>query len=215
MSTIRGVCYREVSTIRGVCYREVSTIRGVCYREVSTIRGVCYRRFPLLGEFVIERCPLLGEFVIERCPLLEEFVIERCSLLGEFVSTILDVRVFHPNAPSYRSKSLGALYKQHENAKKREYSARIREVERGVFTPLVLSTAGGMARECTTFFRRLADSLASKRDVPYSTIMGWLRCRISFALLRSAIRAIRGSRSSINSFVPVDIDEVSKECAIH
>jgi hypothetical protein len=126
-----------------------------------------------------------------------------------------DVRVFHPNAPSYRSKSLGALYKQHENAKKREYSARIREVERGVFTPLVLSTAGGMARECTTFFRRLADSLASKRDVPYSTIMGWLRCRISFALLRSAIRAIRGSRSSINSFVPVDIDEVSKECAIH
>ena len=31
-----------------------------------------------------------------------------------------DVRVFHPNAPCYRSKGLAAIYKQHESSKKRE-----------------------------------------------------------------------------------------------
>jgi hypothetical protein len=38
----------------------------------------------------------------------------------------------------------------HEQAKKRECGQRIREVECGVFTPLVLSTTGGMGREATT-----------------------------------------------------------------
>ena len=54
------------------------------------------------------------------------------------------------------------MYRLHENAKKREYGDRIREVKRGVFTPLVLSTTGGMARECTMFYKRLADRLAYK-----------------------------------------------------
>ena len=56
-------------------------------------------------------------------------------------------------------KELSALYRMHENAKKREYGARIREVEWAAFTPLVLSTTGGMARECTIFYKRLADRL--------------------------------------------------------
>ena len=98
-----------------------------------------------------------------------------------------DVRVFHPSAPSYRTKDLTTLYKQHENAKKHEYGERIREVERDAFTPLLLTTTGGMAKETTIFFKRLADQLADKRKESYSTIMGWLCCRVSFALLRSAI----------------------------
>ena len=122
-----------------------------------------------------------------------------------------DIRVFHPSAPSYRKKELPALYRMHENAKKREYGDRIREVERGAFTPLVLSTTGGMARECTIFYKRLADWLAEKRKTNYYLMMRWLRCRISFALLRSAIRALRGSRSSINALAPLDIQVVSGE----
>ena len=30
----------------------------------------------------------------------------------------------------------------------------------------------------------------------YSVVMGWIHCRLSFAILRSAILCIRGSRSS-------------------
>ena len=91
-----------------------------------------------------------------------------------------------------------AAYRKHEQAKKREYGQRIREIGHGVFTPLVLSTTGGMGREATTFYRRLADMTASKREQPYPTVMGWLRCRLSLASLRASIMCIRGSRSSLH-----------------
>ena len=74
-------------------------------------------------------------------------------------------------APSNRS---GDAYRRHEQAKKREYGQRVREIERGVFTPLVLSTWGGMGKEAATFYKRLADLLASKRQNPYPAVMGWL-----------------------------------------
>ena len=119
--------------------------------------------------------------------------------------------IVQSSAPSYRKKELFALYRMHENAKKREYGVRICEVELGDFTPLVLSTTGRMARECTIFYKHLADHLTEKRKTNYSHMMRWLRCRISFALLRSAIRALRGSRSSINALVPLDIQVVSGE----
>ena len=46
-----------------------------------------------------------------------------------------------------------AAYRKHESAKKKEYAQRVREVEHGVFTPLVLSATGGMGREAATFTR--------------------------------------------------------------
>ena len=91
-----------------------------------------------------------------------------------------------------------SAYRRHEQAKKREYGQRIREVERGVFTPLVLSTTGGMGREATTFYKRLADMIAQKRQHTYPAVMGWLRCRLSFASLRASVMCIRGSRSSFH-----------------
>ena len=66
------------------------------------------------------------------------------SLLDFGTSGIFNIRVFHPSTPSYRKKELSAVYRLHGNAKKREYGARIHEVERGAFTPVVLSTTGGM-----------------------------------------------------------------------
>ena len=107
-----------------------------------------------------------------------------------------DVRIFHPNAPSNSSRSLSAAYKKHEVEKKRTYGQRILEIKHGVFTPLVLTTAGGMRREAQTFYKRLADLLSQKREMAYSSLMGWLRCKTSFAILRSAVMCIRGSRSS-------------------
>ena len=52
-----------------------------------------------------------------------------------------------------------------------KYGQRVREVERGVFTPLVFSTNGEMGKEATTFYRRLADMIAQKRQYPYSVVM--------------------------------------------
>ena len=35
-----------------------------------------------------------------------------------------------------------------------------------------------------------------QKDVSYSVVMSWLRCRVSFSMLRSAIDCLRGARSS-------------------
>ena len=116
------------------------------------------------------------------------------------------------------SLSFKSAYKRHEDAKKREYGHRVRDIEHGVFTPLVFtSTQGGMGvmgLEATVFYRRLADLLASHWGQEYSQTINWLRCRLSFApLLRCAIMCIRGSRSSTHRPVlgPLDLSVVLAE----
>ena len=78
----------------------------------------------------------------------------------------------------------------------RAYNIDDREIEHATFTPLVLSTTGGMGRAATTFFRRLTSKIAQKRDVSYAQTLNWILCRLSFALLRASIMSIRGVRSS-------------------
>ena len=91
-----------------------------------------------------------------------------------------------------------------------------REVEHASFTPLVMSATGGLAKEATTFYKRLASMLSHKWDHSYSSTLRWLRCRLNFSLLRSSIQALRGSRSSIGHPVkaPVVIDLVNIESRI-
>ena len=118
----------------------------------------------------------------------------RCrGFWNNHLNAFFDVRVFYPNTPSNRS---GDAYKRHEQAKKRERGQRVRDIERGVFTTLVLSTNRGMGQEANTFYKRLADMIAQKRKHIYSVVMGWLRSQLSFALIRSSVMCIRGSRSS-------------------
>lgn len=105
-----------------------------------------------------------------------------------------DVRVFNPFASSNRLTSLTSTYRLHEREKRRKYEQRVREVENGSFTPLVFSATGGMGRAAEITYKRLASQIASKRKEKYSLCLNWIRCRISFSLLRSAIMCIRGSR---------------------
>ena len=93
------------------------------------------------------------------------------------------------HASSYRKTEIPALYRQ-----KREYGDRIREVEYAVFTPLVFSATGGQGKETTIAYIRLAELLATKRKSEYNITLAWMRCSLSFALLQSAVMAIRGSR---------------------
>ncbi len=116
-----------------------------------------------------------------------------------------DVRVFYPNAASNRKhSSLKSAYVSHENEKKRAYGERIREVEHGSFTPLVFTSYGSTGPEATTFYKRVASLHAAKSGEQYSRIMQLIRCRLSFALLRSSILCIRGTRSS--TYRPIKVD---------
>ena len=113
-----------------------------------------------------------------------------CVMDGMYKDAYFDVRLFHPNAPSYRSMDLPAVYHRHESEEK------IQRVEHGVCTPLVFSTTGGMACECSIFYRRLADMISIKQDKPYSLVVSWLRTGLSYASLLAAVLCISGSRSS-------------------
>ena len=79
-----------------------------------------------------------------------------------------DIRVFHPNAPS-NAGSISSAFKKHEDVEKRAYGQHIRQIEHGVFTPLVFLSTGGIGREATIFYKRIVDLLGDK---PYPVIMG-------------------------------------------
>ena len=127
---------------------------------------------------------------------------------GAFERAFFDVRVFNPFAPSNRHSSLASSYRHHESLKKRLYERRVREVEHSSFTPLVFSLTGGLGPAATAFYKRLASQLSDKWKQPYSSTIGWLRCRISFSLLRSSIMCLRGARSShtFNSHLAASVD---------
>ena len=102
--------------------------------------------------------------------------------------------MFYPHARSYRHRTLEQFYRSHEPDKRRYYEDRVRNVERGTFIPLVYSATGGAGPAATTFLKLLADKVAEKRNSSYSQTVGWLRCRLSFALLRASLLCLRGSR---------------------
>ena len=74
------------------------------------------------------------------------------------------------------------------------YHQRVREVDRGTLTPLVLTAAGGMGPSVSIFFQKLTAIIAAKRGHTYQKDITWIRQRLTFSLLRSAISAIRATR---------------------
>ena len=110
--------------------------------------------------------------------------------------TFLDIRIFHPGSPSYKNKSLQSLYKTHQMEKKQKYNARIINVEKSTFTPVVFSTHGGMAPECRTLFQRAARQISEKRKERYEDVMGYISTRLRISLMKSILLSVRGSRGT-------------------
>ena len=110
--------------------------------------------------------------------------------------SFLDVRVFNPFSHTYNNSSIKACHRRNEKDKRRQYGERICNVEHASFTPLVFTTAGGMGPSASTFYKHLSSRLSIRYSKSYSTVLNWIRCRISFSLLRSSIMCLRGARSS-------------------
>ena len=108
--------------------------------------------------------PLSGEIILPRSANKQDDARVDIKTIGFWQrqqSAFFDVRVFHPNTPSYCNTSVAALFRKHELDKKREYGERVREVENNSFTPLVFSTTA--STETTVVYKRLADLLACKQ----------------------------------------------------
>jgi hypothetical protein len=121
-------------------------------------------------------------------------------------SAFFDVRVFNPYAPCYRSSTLAQCYRKNELEKKRAYEERVWEIEHGSFSPLVFSAASGMG---TIVYKKPASLLAEKQGRSYSSTLYWLRYRLNFSLMRSAIMCIRGSRSIFSTSPPLESIDVA------
>ena len=115
-----------------------------------------------------------------------------------------DVRVFEPLARCHLHHSLPAVHKKNENEKEQEYNQRILQVKHGSFTPLVFSCFGGMSRECSRFFWHTAECLASRTKQSKSKISAWIKARVNFALIRSMLLRLRGTRT------PSNVDNISE-----
>ena len=64
------------------------------------------------------------------------------------------------------------------------------------FTLLVFSVNGAAALASTAFLRRLCLLTSQSSGGSHSSLMGYYRCWVSFALLRSAVLCVRGARSA-------------------
>ena len=106
-----------------------------------------------------------------------------------------DVKVISPYARSYADYNPAALYKHAEAYKMRQYAKRVQEVEKADFMPLVFTRAGGIAPKTLLLLKRLAELISeSKVSLLPNQVSGFLRVRMSFALLRTTILCVRATR---------------------
>ncbi len=134
---------------------------------------------------------------------------------GNHEITYFDVRVFNPYAPSNKHSDMQMVYST--NKPRNGHMRRELEKWNTPHSHQLHSTTGGIAKEASISIKKLASMLANKWEHSYSSTLQWLRCRLSFSLLRSSIQAIQGARSSIGHAVriPAAVDLVTSEAHLN
>ena len=97
-----------------------------------------------------------------------------------------DNHIIDADAPSYLNTHISweTLANRAATEKKAEYLLVAEEL-RGSFTPLICSMDGALHREYFSYLKQVASRLSTKRQKPYRYVIGWVRCRTQFALIRA------------------------------
>ena len=61
-------------------------------------------------------------------------------------------------------------------------------------TPLVFTNTGGIADECVKYHSSLAELSSNKKAESYSSTISWIKAKVSFTIVRSAILCLRGPK---------------------
>ena len=72
-------------------------------------------------------------------------------------------------------------------------------IQRAHFTPLCFSIDGLAGAEATYFLKRMACRLSTQWDRNFAEVLGLIRARLAFAILRASVLCIRGSRTKWRS----------------
>ena len=102
---------------------------------------------------------------------------------GHFEVAFFDVRVFNLLVASNYTSTLAFCYRRHERSKQRMYEERIRDVDHGLFTPLVFSASGGAGQLVERVIKLPSSKLSEKLDDAYSRTIHWVCLGLCFALL--------------------------------
>ena len=114
---------------------------------------------------------------------------------GNKQNAFFEFRVFSPFASSYSNMTPAECYSRFESTRSAEYEQRINKVDCGNFTPMVMSSSGGMGPRMSMALKQLSARIAEKTNQRLSITFALLRSRFVFCLLRSALICLRGSRS--------------------
>ena len=114
--------------------------------------------------------------------------------------------MFDLNTCRYPNKSLQQCHAMNEHEKKRSYNKRVVQVDQVTFKPLVLSIYNGMETECNMFYSLLSQLISDKRNLSKSITMNWIRTKVCFALLKSSLLCLRGSRTVCRKVPELECD---------
>ena len=107
---------------------------------------------------------------------------------------IFDIRITNTESRSHRNKDPVKCLAAQEKEKKGKYETACHE-QRKDFTPLVYSIDGMAGPATRAAERRMASRLAWKWKREYSEMVGYVRTRMSLAVVRSNTLMWRGSRT--------------------
>ena len=148
--------------------------------------------------------PLNGELITPssvNCSNTVRADIHARCFRGRRQSALFDVRVFHPNVPSYRQTRVASLFVD-MSSRRSENMGTVYVMLTVNLSPHLFFQLGGFGKEATIFYNRLADLLSQNHNTSYNQTFSWMRCVLSFSLLRSTVLAIHGSRKLQSTELP-------------
>ena len=125
-------------------------------------------------------------------PALVSYLAVRSVWIPQ-TEALFEIRVTDTDTQSYSNQSPQEVLQSAENEKKKYLGTC--EERRGQFTPIWCLVDGMYANEAEVFLTRVVERLMIKWERIYCEVMGWIRTRMSFAILRSSILCLRGSRT--------------------
>ena len=97
---------------------------------------------------------------------------------------LFDVCVVDTDAQSYISCSVADVLVSAEEEKKRK-NRLAAEARHASFSPFVVSVDGALGKETALFLGRIPDRLSVTRGRGYGNVLGWLKARLGFAVIRA------------------------------
>ena len=132
--------------------------------KVVKCKDRTYRLSQYFSQQIDNSCPLAGTVTGDQARL----DISARSVWNVLGRAFFDVRVFYAPASTNATKETPAMYLAHETEKKRSYNARVINIEKGTFTPLVFLTTGGMWLDAQRFVKKLAQKMATPTEQKYA-----------------------------------------------